>query len=147
MKKMMISLACSTLLSMSIAGAGFAASTGGMGANNTGTMNQDGGILGRGADTINRAGDNTMNRMTGTTNTTGTTGTNGTYGTTGYGTNGVNNGNNGNYRTNNTTRNGNGNYRANAANNNDNDMDWGWLGLLGLIGLAGMRNRNKEPQR
>lgn len=47
---------------------------------------------------------------------------------------------------NNTT----GRYRAQSTttnNNNDNRSNWGWLGLLGLLGLAGMRSRTGERDR
>ncbi|MEK3879200.1 WGxxGxxG family protein [Paenibacillus sp. FSL H8-0122] len=48
---------------------------------------------------------------------------------------------------NNTT----GRYRAQSttttANNDNRSSNWGWLGLLGLLGLAGMRSRTGERDR
>lgn len=146
MKKTLVSFACTAVLSMSIAGAGFAA-TGMDGVNGAGTTTNG----------IERSGKNMMNRTTDMMDQgrdmmrTGT-GTMGTRGTTNTGnTNRMNTNMNGrdNYRTNSVTNNnGTGTYRAaNTTGNNDRGSNWGWLGLLGLLGLAGMRNRAGSERR
>lgn len=129
MKKLIKSLVCCSVLSMSLVGVGFASTatdTTGLGnnrqGNGMGTMGTDTRMTNQ--DTMNGTG--TMNRTNGMT-TRGRNGDNNTVSPL----------------ANNNNRNG--NYRATAANDNDNDgFDWGWLGLAGLLGLAGMRSRTGE---
>lgn len=169
MNKLLTSLACGTVLSMSILGVGFAENASGM------SMGGSGGMTTRTAPTptytndrvgnmdtnnymdrmVNQAGRDLTNTMTGTVRKTENIMDDkvrtDNYRTNDYRTN--------NYRTNNY-RNDNstvsplsnatptGRYRATSTTtNNDNDNNngnWGWLGLIGLIGLAGMRNRSSE---
>lgn len=144
MNKLITSLACGTVLSMSVMGASYAssangsASLGGIPAVTTGTM--DG---------------NLMNGTTGTLNTNESImrdkiRTNDSYRE--Y----YNNTNRGNYNTNNynntvsplanTTPTG--RYRTTSTTTNNANTNrgsnWGWLGLLGLLGLVGMRSRSGE---
>ncbi|WP_410514559.1 WGxxGxxG family protein [Paenibacillus sp. BR2-3] len=121
MNKLITSLVCGTVLSMSLVGASYASTA-------SGTTDLDGTTPGR----------------------NGTT-TNGGLGTMGTGNRMTNPIRNMDRNNNNTVsplsnNNRNGNYRATATTNadRDNDVDWGWLGLLGLLGLAGMRSRTKE---
>ncbi|UQZ32838.1 hypothetical protein C2I18_04245 [Paenibacillus sp. PK3_47] len=162
MNKLITSLACTTVLSMSLLGVGSAAHAagtgGGMGSavpdtgatgmntERTHMLNGTGNGTGNGNGTGTGIGtrvNNMMDRTTGTVNRTtdnilggdrnNRTGDN-------HGVSPLSNNNNNN--------NNNGRYRATAANNNNDDgMDWGWLGLIGLLGLAGMRNKSSERER
>ncbi|WP_052092246.1 WGxxGxxG family protein [Paenibacillus sp. FSL H7-0357] len=158
MKKLITSLACGTVLSISLLGAGNAANaagTAGMGSAvpDTGmnglktenrTENRTGNTMGNmgtrtGAPMLNQEDNTLMNRTTGTTHRNDSimndrirTGTNDTltqYPDTSRGTK---------YRATSTTT---------AATTNGRGSNWGWLGLLGLLGLAGMRSRSGERDR
>ncbi|SET62263.1 WGxxGxxG family protein [Paenibacillus sp. NFR01] len=159
MNKLLTSLACGTVLSMSILGVGFAENASGM------SMGGSGGMTTRNApaptytndrvgnmDTnnymdrmVNQAGRDMTNTMTGTVRKTENI-MDDKVRTDNYRTN--------NYRNDNSTvsplsnATPTGRYRATSTTaNNDNDNNngnWGWLGLIGLIGLAGMRNRSSE---
>ncbi|WP_150266173.1 WGxxGxxG family protein [Paenibacillus tepidiphilus] len=162
MNKLITSLACGTLLSMSLMGVGFAESAAGTMGNTVPDTGARGGqgvvnnltndahrMYNEGTGRLNQAGNNMMNQVTGTGNRTDNIMRDKVR--TGDNNNGVSplstTNDNGRYRTNNTTDNG--RYRANATtNNNDNDNgNWGWLGLIGLLGLAGMRNRSVDRER
>ncbi|MFD1773003.1 WGxxGxxG family protein [Paenibacillus rhizophilus] len=130
MKKLMASLACSAVLSMSLMGVGYASNaTETVGMEGTafhGTGTNDGmtGNMYRGDGVTNPTGIGNMRTNDNTITGAGRTDTTVTPLA-------------------NTTRTG--NYRATAANNNrNNNVDWGWLGLIGLLGLAGMRNKSRE---
>ncbi|KAI7252020.1 hypothetical protein KC345_g11521 [Hortaea werneckii] len=130
LKKLITSLACGTVLSMSLLGVGYAstaAGTSGMGGtapviNSTTTDNRMGNM-----------GNTMMNQTTGTMHKNETimrdkirTGDNSSVSPL-----------------NNTTPTG--IYRAQSTtDDNDNNSNWGWLGLLGLLGLVGMRSRSGE---
>ncbi|OKP89874.1 hypothetical protein A3844_04230 [Paenibacillus helianthi] len=130
MNKLITSLACGTVLSMSLLGVGYASSasgTTGMGgtapvyngsSTNDHMMNNTTGTL-RNNDTIMRdkirTGDNTTVSPLSNTTTTGR------------------------YRATSTT--------TNATDNDNNRSNWGWLGLVGLLGLAGMRSKSGERER
>ncbi|WP_052416658.1 WGxxGxxG family protein [Paenibacillus sp. FSL R5-0912] len=151
MNKLITSLACGTVLSMSLLGAGYtsaAAGTTGMGGtapvtNSTtsdtrmGTMgNNMGNMDGRSTPMMNGRGNTMMNQTTGTMHRNETimrdkirTGDNSSVSPL-----------------NNTTPTG--IYRAQSTtDDNDNGSNWGWLGLLGLLGLVGMRSRSGEHER
>ncbi|MEK5026697.1 WGxxGxxG family protein [Paenibacillus sp. FSL M7-1046] len=155
MKKLITSLACGTVLSMSLLGAGHAvnaAGTGGMGSavpdtgmnglkteNRTGNTMSDMGTR-TGGPMLNQEDNTLLNRTTGTTHNndsimndkmrTGTNGTTTQYPDASRGTK---------YRATSTT--------TAATNNDGNRSNWGWLGLVGLLGLAGMRSRSGERDR
>lgn len=132
MKKLVTSLVCGTVLSMSLLGSGYASSAAdmtGLG-NNQGRAGTttNGGLGTMGTDTRANPVGNTMNGMTGTRNN-----------------NTVSPLTNNNNRAGNGTGAGTGNFRATATNANRNaGFDWGWLGLAGLLGLAGMRSGTRE---
>ncbi|WP_042216621.1 WGxxGxxG family protein [Paenibacillus borealis] len=150
MNKLITSLACGTVLSMSLLGAGYtsaAAGTTGMGStapvtNSTtsdtrmGTMGNMGNMDGRSTPMTNGRGNTMMNQTTGTMHKTETimkdkirTGDNSSVSPL-----------------NNTTPTG--IYRAQSTTtDNNNGSNWGWLGLLGLLGLVGMRSRSGERER
>lgn len=150
MNKLITSLACGTVLSMSLLGAGYtsaAAGTTGMGGtapvtNSTtsdtrmGTMGNMGDMDGRSTPMTNGRGNTMMNQTTGTMHKNETimkdkirTGDNSSVSPL-----------------NNTTPTG--IYRAQSTTgDNDNGSNWGWLGLLGLLGLVGMRSRSGERER
>ncbi|WNS43888.1 WGxxGxxG family protein [Paenibacillus sp. MMS20-IR301] len=142
MNKLITSLACGTVLSVSLLGAGYTASAAGtMGmdgrvpsTNSTTTdsrMSNMGSMDGRSTQMMNSRGNTMMNQTTGTMHRNETimkdkirTGDNSSVSPLSNSTpTGV--------------------YRAQSTTNG-NGSGWGWLGLLGLLGLAGMRNRSGE---
>jgi len=146
--KLITSLACGTVLSMSIMGASYAnpigsAALGGIPNANTG---MDGTV--NNTRMMNTEG-NLMNGTTGTMNQNESimrdkirTGENyrpNTYNTNNYNRNTV-------APLSNTTTDG--RYRATSTTTNtgttSRGSNWGWLGLLGLLGLVGMRSRSDE---
>ncbi|GGG03804.1 hypothetical protein GCM10010912_55710 [Paenibacillus albidus] len=142
MNKLITSLACCTVLSMTLMGASYAspASVTGMGGTTQGKMDTNDGITNNGTVNNPLGNDNRMTTPDGNM-MNGTTGT-------------MNRNNRGDdYRISPLTTAGpNGNYRARATtgatnNGNDNGANWGWLGLVGLLGLAGMRNRSTGDRR
>ncbi|MNO56140.1 hypothetical protein D3C76_466500 [compost metagenome] len=147
MNKLITSLACGTVLSMSLLGVGYASTasgTTGMGGtspvyNGSAANDRMTNMGTTGTRMMNEQGNTMMNNTTGTLRNNDTimrdkvrTGDNTTVSPLA-----------------NTTQTG--RYRATAtttnAADNDNDFDWGWLGLVGLLGLAGMRNRSGERER
>ncbi|ETT56983.1 MULTISPECIES: WGxxGxxG family protein [Paenibacillus] len=144
MNKLITSLACGTVLSMSLMGASYAsnavgsAALGGIPAANTGMdgtaehtrmMNTEGNLMNGTTGTMNQHESIMKDKIRIDDN---------------YRPN--------NYRTNstvnpatNTTQTG--KYRATSTTTNaatNKGSNWGWLGLLGLLGLAGMRSRSDE---
>jgi MYXO-CTERM domain-containing protein len=133
LKKLITSLACGAVLSMSLLGTGYAstaAGTAGMGGtapviNSTNTDNRMG--------NMGNTGNTMMNQTTGTMHKNETimkdkirTGDNSTVSPL----------------SNSTST---GNYRAQSTTTDNNkNSNWGWLGLLGLLGLVGMRSRSGE---
>ncbi|CAH1055267.1 YppG family protein [Paenibacillus pseudetheri] len=144
MNKLITSLACSTVLSMSLMGASYASNTIGSAAlggipnantgmdgtvNNTRMMNTEGNLMNGTTGTMNqhesimrdkiRTGDNytrdNYNRNTVTPLSNTTT--------------------DGRYRATSTTTN---------TGTTRKGTNWGWLGLFGLLGLVGMRSRSNE---
>ncbi|MEK3759601.1 WGxxGxxG family protein [Paenibacillus sp. FSL P4-0338] len=152
MNKLITSLACGTVLSMSLLGAGdisAASAPGGMmtttpgvmstaapGMNNTtdgrmGNMgNMDDRMMDRGNTMMNQTRD-TLRRDDTIMGDKIRTGDNSPVSPLN------NNNTTGRYRAQNTT----------TTANNDNRSNWGWLGLVGLLGLAGMRSRTGERDR
>lgn len=148
MNKLITSLACITMLSMSLMGAGHAAHAAGTGGG-MGTAIPDTGATGTRTERIretNGTGSNMMNQQ-------GNTMMNQTTGTVRKGEtmlkDAVGNGDNSTVSPlSNTTPTG--RYRATsttATTGNGNGSNWGWLGLIGLLGLAGMRSRSGERDR
>lgn len=174
MNKLITSLACGTVISMSIMGASYAspaigtASLGGIpevtstmdgNMGNTRMMNNNGNLMNGTTGTMNQNESIMKDKIR-------------TNGNNGYSTNNNNNNQRNNnwdnytngYMWDNTNTNTNnrvspmanitpaGRYRTNSTttgttnNNNDNNRgsNWGWLGLFGLLGLVGMRNRGSE---
>ncbi|OKP97492.1 WGxxGxxG family protein [Paenibacillus sp. P46E] len=147
MNKLITSLACGTVLSMSLLGVGYASSASGTtgmggtapvynGSSTTDRMTN----TGTGTHMMNEQGNTMMNNTTGTLRNNDTimrdkirTGDNTTVsplsGTT----------TTGRYRATSTT--------TNATDNDNNRSNWGWLGLVGLLGLAGMRSKSGERER
>jgi len=115
LEKLMATLACSAVLSMSLAGAGYAESAAGT----VGVYTNDGvtGNVTRGYNTTYPTGtytnDGTMTNRAGTVAPLNTTRT-------------------GTYRATSTTA------------TTTRGSNWGWLGLLGLFGLVGMRSRTGD---
>ncbi|WP_379161309.1 WGxxGxxG family protein [Paenibacillus sp. sgz5001063] len=143
MNKLITSLACGTVLSMSLLGVGYASNasgTAGMGGtapiyNGSSTNDR----MGTGTRMMNEQGNTMLNNTTGTLRNNDTimrdkvrTGDNSTVSPL------SNTTQTGRYRATSTTTN---------ATDNDNGSNWGWLGLVGLLGLAGMRNRSSERER
>lgn len=173
MNKLITSLACGTVLSMSIMGASYAsneigsAALGGIPAANTGMdgtvnntrlMNTEGNLMNGTTGTLNRNESIMKDKIR----------TNDNYRPNGYSTNNYNQRNNtwdnttngyttdgytrGNYNTNNTVNpmtntTPAGRYRATSTTTNttgtSRGSNWGWLGLFGLLGLLGMRSRSE----
>jgi len=159
LKKLITSLACCTVLSMSLLGVGYASNasgTAGMGGTTQGTTgtygtgnyptNRDGNLLNRAEDAVNR-GVGTMERGVNRMTNTGTTRTpvNDTIMTDKY--RSYNNGTTSPISNDRVT----GRYRATSTTTgtttNNNGSNWGWLGLVGLLGLAGMRSRRESGER
>lgn len=147
MNKLITSLTCGTILSMSLLGANYtsaAVGTTGMGGtspavNSTATdgrMNNMGNMDATRDRMTNGRGNTMMNQTTGTMHRNETimrdkvrTGDNSSVSPL----------------SNSTPT---GNYRAQSTTgDNDNNSNWGWLGLLGLLGLVGMRSRSGERER
>ncbi|CAH1195799.1 hypothetical protein PAECIP111892_02107 [Paenibacillus auburnensis] len=149
MNKLITSLACGTVLSLSLLGSGYAANAAGTGGGMSTTIPDTGttGTRTEGIREMNGTGTHLMNQ--------GNNMMNQTTGSMRKGENMVRDAvtpgdNNRVSPLNNTTQTG--RYRAtstttNANNNDDNDSNWGWLGLVGLLGLAGMRSRSTERDR
>ncbi|MHA6530239.1 WGxxGxxG family protein [Paenibacillus sp. BAC0078] len=122
MNKLITSLTCGTILSMSLLGVGNASTVTGDGThmmNQQGNtmMNQTTGTMHRNETIVQdrvRYGDNTT--VSPLSNTTPT----------------------GRYRTTSTTV---------PTTTTRTGSNWGWLGLIGLLGLAGMRSRSGERDR
>ncbi|WP_405168619.1 WGxxGxxG-CTERM domain-containing protein [Paenibacillus sp. FSL H3-0286] len=156
MNKLITSLACGTVLSMSLMGASYAsnavgsAALGGIPAANTGMdgtaehtrmMNTEGNLMNGTTGTLNQHESIMKDKIRIDDN----------YRPNNYNTDNYNDTRN-NYRTNstvnpatNTTQTG--KYRATSTTTNaatNKGSNWGWLGLLGLLGLAGMRSRSDE---
>ncbi|MNO55380.1 hypothetical protein D3C76_458700 [compost metagenome] len=159
MNKLITSLACSTVLSMSIMGASYASNATGTAAlggipnantgmdgsvNNTRLMNTEGNLMNGTTGTMNQHESIMKDKIR--------TGDN--YRPNTYNTNNYNDGNytRDNYNRNTVTPLGNttpdGKYRATSTTTNtgttSRGSNWGWLGLLGLLGLVGMRSRSDE---
>ncbi|MGN7761274.1 WGxxGxxG family protein [Paenibacillus sp. 22594] len=147
MNKLITSLACGTVLSMSLLGVGYASSasgTTGMGGTapvyNGSSTNDRMNNTGTGTRMMNEQGNTMMNNTTGTLRNNDTimrdkirTGDNSTVSPL------SNTTPTGRYRATSTT--------TNATDNDDNGSNWGWLGLVGLLGLAGMRSKSGERER
>ena len=156
MNKLITSLACGTVLSMSLLGAGsISAAPGGMtttipgvmsttapGMHSTTTDGRMGNMHMRDLDdrTMDNRGNTLMNETRDSMHKTESimkdkirTGDNSSVSPL------SNNNTTGRYRAQSTTTTG--------TTNNDNRSNWGWLGLLGLLGLAGMRSRTGERDR
>ncbi|WP_342478675.1 WGxxGxxG family protein [Paenibacillus sp. FSL H7-0350] len=155
MNKLITSLACGTVLSMSLLGAGdISAAPGGMmtttpgvmstsapGMNSTTTDGRMGNMNMRDMDdrTMDNRGNTLMNETRDSMHKTESimkdkirTGDNSSVSPL------SNNNTTGRYRAQSTTT---------TATNNGNRSNWGWLGLVGLLGLAGMRSRTGERDR
>ncbi|WP_324607935.1 WGxxGxxG family protein [Paenibacillus durus] len=121
----MAGLACSTVLSMSLMGVGYAEST---------SVAEVGSVTSNAVETNSGMTAN-MYRGDQVTYHTGTTYTNDNTmtapGRTGTAVTPLG-----------TTRTG--TYRATSVAPRTNYSNWGWLGLIGLFGLVGMRNRSGE---
>lgn len=122
MKKLITSLACGTVLSMSLLGVGNASA---VTDTNTRMMNQHGNTM--------------MNQTTGTMQRNETI----MQDKIRYGDNNTvaplsNTTTNGRYRATSTTT---------PTTTTRTGSNWGWLGLIGLLGLAGMRSRSGERDR
>lgn len=169
MNKLITSLACGTVLSMSLMGASYAsndigsaalggvpnANTGMDGTNHNRMMNTEGNLMNGVTGTVNQT-ENIMRDKIRTTNDnyrTRGTGTNNNQRNNSWDNNTTNNYIRDNTNTNsqmspmaNTTPAG--RYRATSTTtNNDNNgrtSNWGWLGLFGLLGLLGMRSKSEE---
>ncbi|WP_254075348.1 WGxxGxxG family protein [Paenibacillus tritici] len=148
MNKLITSLACGTVLSMSLLGAGdISAAAGGMSTTTPPGMNStttDGrmGNMGNMGNMDDRTMDNRGNTLMNETRDS-------MHKTENIMKDKIRTGDNSSVSplSNNTTT---GRYRAQsttATDNNDNRSNWGWLGLLGLLGLAGMRSRTGERDR
>ncbi|MDT3426442.1 MYXO-CTERM domain-containing protein [Paenibacillus forsythiae] len=115
-KKLMASLACSAVVSMSLMGAGY-------------------------ADHVSAAAERSVT-ISGTEMTANRTVYPTGTGTTYTNDNTINGRTDGTVTPLGTTRTG--TYRAANTAPRTNYSNWGWLGLLGLFGLVGMRNRSGE---
>jgi MYXO-CTERM domain-containing protein len=156
LNKLITSLACGTVLSMSLLGAGNAANAAGTGGG-MGSAIPDTGATGTRTERIRETNGTGSHMMNGTDtrmmNQQGNTMMNQTTGTMRKGEtilkDAVRTGENNTVSPLSTTPTG--RYRATSTttNNTDNDngSNWGWLGLIGLLGLAGMRSRSGERDR
>lgn len=159
--KLITSLACSTVLSLSIMGASYAstavgsAALGGIPNANTGMdgtadntrMNTEGNLMNRTTGPVRPYPDESIRKVPNQGSQTRDNYTRGNYNP-----NSTSNvapiGNTTTNTNTNTNANTNGRYRATSltdnTSNTNRSSNWGWLGLLGLVGLAGMRSRSDE---
>ncbi len=158
MNKLITSLACCTVLSMSVMGASYASNPIGSAAfggipnantgmdgtvNNTRMMNTEGNLMNGTTGTMNQHESIMKDKIR-----TGENYRPNTYNTNNYNENYTRD----NYNRNtvsplsNTTTDG--RYRATSTTTNtattSRGSNWGWLGLFGLLGLVGMRSRSDE---